>query len=113
VVLRVAEFETHPSPDETYFQERSAPVGTFYAHQYRVRAKFRMPGNQRVPGSVIHQFIGVISRLDFNHVAWSEIVQIYATLYLRLNQSAIDLVAQVSMRQLKRGCGKQLFLTRH
>ncbi len=66
-----------------------------------------------MPAAVVDELISMIPGLDFDHISWSEIVEVNAAFDLRLNDLPVDLVAKVAMRHFKSCRGESPLFARH
>src|SRR5581483_2180001 len=97
-ISRMHKLQVHPAPNEGFFEQGAAPGGTIYVHLDQLGAEHRVTTNQRVTVFTVDHGASPILRVDLQHRATWQIAQVHAALDLRLNDVAIDLIAQMWAR---------------
>lgn len=96
--MRMGELEAHATADEMTLEHGASPSGPGDSDEDRLRAVLGMPGDQG--GSVIDHDRGIemMLGLDLKNGFGSEVFEEDAAFDLRLNDVAVDLIAEVEVR---------------
>src|SRR5438105_12039586 len=92
-------FELHAAPNETGLQHGASPGGPGDCDQHWLRTILRVAGKE-CRGAIQHdRRVAVILGTNLEDSRGGKIVEVHATLDLRLNDVAIHVVAEVAVRR--------------
>src|SRR5580658_625480 len=89
--------QMHAPPHKLQLQHGPAPGRARDRNQNRLGTKLRMPRNHRIAAAQKHGPVAMVHGLNFEHRRWRQIVQEYSPLNLRLDDAAVDLIAQIGV----------------
>src|ERR1700679_3832233 len=96
-ILWVMKLQMHAAPHKLQLQHGAAPGRARDCNQNRLRTKLRMPGYHRVVAAQKHGPVAMVHGLNFKHGRRRQIVQEHAPFNLRLDDAAVDLIAQIGV----------------
>ena len=91
--------QVHAATDEVFLQHAAAPCRSVNPRRHGLGTEHRMPRNPRLIRALADDGINAILRFDFQDCPRRYMMQVNATLDLRLDHVAVDVVAQVRIRR--------------
>lgn len=103
----MAKFHAHTATYKANLEHGTTPGGAVNPHQDGIRAVKRMTRNQRHISIQNEQLVASVAGNDLEPGPWLHVLQPHAALYLRLNNIAVYLMAEVGMGPKQAGIVQQ------